>query len=1080
MISVLQKLVQTYPRLIILLFGLAFVIGLVPATKIQIHPGLDYFLLQNDPDRARNQEIKAEFKNDEMLMVGIDLGRPLTASDLALLASLRREIESLPSVSDVIDLTSVEDVRADEQGFLDTSGLVGEELLAGTATPEELAASFERLLARIDGHRLVDGNLIADDRRAVSMFIVPTLEGDRASGAINQEVVTDTARILERAPWATWVGGYPAAEVDSTRIGLRDLGVLTSAALVLVLILAVTILRHWGVVLFVGVLAAWSNVLATAWLSLVGAPFTAVSATLPTILVATAGAYGLYAFALLRSAGAEDPFFDLSPGARLVARLARPCTISALSTSAGFLSLTLMPIEVLKHLGAGLAVGILGALAASLLLLPALAQVFGFEPPPPRRIQLLSQIAQYGVERAERPWRAVLVTLLLVAVVVGGVFRLRLESDPITYWKADSFHRLSDGFLSDRFDGSLWVNLVLSTEEGEGALAPSVLRFAHGAIETAMADPIVTRSVSLLDYLALIDDAMNPEPPGEPDSERRYFTSPALAAQYMVLYESSGSPEDFEYYVNFDRSALNVFLKVDSRSSKAVLDLRQRLLGFAAETPTRPANLDVEVLGTWLLFPKAMDGIVRNMLRGLAVAVALITLLMMASLRSFKLGLLSMIPNVVPIATCLGLMGWTGIPLSFVTSITGCLALGLAVDDTAHVLGHLGGKGNHHPRQALSAIYERVGPALLVTTVCLGLGFLVLLFSDFQPIAHMGLATAITLVVALAADLFLLPSLLRLVGWPLHEAELHEHVPEKERSESAPAAIARQLEARRRAQAGVGSPATLVVLLLGLSVALGTGHSRGTSTEADSALAPGTKIEGLRVAQLVNARSDGETLRESLEITVRDARGRERHRKASVFRRYDGDRKQSLIRYVEPVSVRGTAFLTWDYGDGKADDQWLYLPEYRRVRRISASNRGESFLGTDFTYENIKNEMKVELDDYNWQTVGWQTLDDCQCIVVDGLVKSRRLAKVLGHERATRWVDSETWLTRRVEYWTGQTLERTITAHDIRKVDGIDTVHRLECINHATGGSTTFRFSDVAYDTDLSTGMFQQEALEQP
>ena len=109
----------------------------------------------------------------------------------------------------------------------------------------------------------------------------------------------------------------------------------------------------------------------------------------------------------------------------------------------------------------------------------------------------------------------------------------------------------------------------------------------------------------------------------------------------------------------------------------------------------------------------------------------------------------------------------------------------------------------------------------------------------------------------------------------------------------------------------------------------------------------------------------------SLDIEVSDARGRVRKRSARAYRRYTDSAKQSLIRYESPASVqRDLAFLTWDQNNGE-DSQWLYLPDLQEsAENLGSRDRGSSFLGTDFTYENIKTELKVALEDYEWVAVG--------------------------------------------------------------------------------------------------------------
>ncbi len=252
----------------------------------------------------------------------------------------------------------------------------------------------------------------------------------------------------------------------------------------------------------------------------------------------------------------------------------------------------------------------------------------------------------------------------------------------------------------------------------------------------------------------------------------------------------------------------------------------------------------------------------------------------------------------------------------------------------------------------------------------------------------------------------------------------------------------------------------------------------GNETAAER-LVPGTRVDPLVVVARINQRDDGQHLSETLAILVTDRSGRARERAARAYRRYSKTGKQSLIEYQSPASVRGTAFLTYDYAeDGREDDLWLYLPELRRTRRIAASERGQSFLGTDFTYENLKNETKVTAEDYQWATVGWQTSRDCQCLLIEGRAKTDSLARELGHRRHSRLVDTNTWLTRRIEYFDdGGRLLRTIFLDSAELVQGIWTPLMLRCLNHATGSTSTFTFSDVDYRTELADDRFTQEAM---
>ncbi len=236
---------------------------------------------------------------------------------------------------------------------------------------------------------------------------------------------------------------------------------------------------------------------------------------------------------------------------------------------------------------------------------------------------------------------------------------------------------------------------------------------------------------------------------------------------------------------------------------------------------------------------------------------------------------------------------------------------------------------------------------------------------------------------------------------------------------------------------------------------------------------------GDEIARRINARDDGQWVSRNLTMELTDRRGKTRVRNTRGFRRYYGEERRTVLFYLSPTNIKDTAFLTYDYPDESVDDdQWLYLPAARKVRRISASDRGDYFLGTDFTYEDIKLESKVSLVDYRRKTLGMEVVDGHETYLVESLPVSDAVARELGYSKVVSYVDTGIWMNRKGEYWdvAGNKL-KTIHIKDIRQVDGIWTAHRLEVENHKTGHHTVFQFSDVDYEAEVDDALFSQQAL---
>ncbi len=237
--------------------------------------------------------------------------------------------------------------------------------------------------------------------------------------------------------------------------------------------------------------------------------------------------------------------------------------------------------------------------------------------------------------------------------------------------------------------------------------------------------------------------------------------------------------------------------------------------------------------------------------------------------------------------------------------------------------------------------------------------------------------------------------------------------------------------------------------------------------------------DGEALVKLVNALDEGDFVTRKIHMKMIDRRNKERERFTVSLRKYFGEDKKTIIFYEKPSIVKDTAFLTFDYKDEvKDDDQWLYLPAMRKVRRISASDRGDYFLGTDFTYEDIKKEGKIAIEDYSYVTTGEEVIDGTNTYVIEATVSDRQTATELGHSKVIIWIDSEIYLIRKSLYFDLKGNElKTVSTSDVRMVDGIWTRHNFHVQNHKTGHQTIFTVSDVDYTSPVPDRIFTKQGL---
>ncbi len=238
-------------------------------------------------------------------------------------------------------------------------------------------------------------------------------------------------------------------------------------------------------------------------------------------------------------------------------------------------------------------------------------------------------------------------------------------------------------------------------------------------------------------------------------------------------------------------------------------------------------------------------------------------------------------------------------------------------------------------------------------------------------------------------------------------------------------------------------------------------------------------LSGYDVAQRVAARDEGVTQFRRIHMFMTDNQNNVRERETISFRKYYGSDKKTLIYYEKPANFRDTAFLTFDYGDVAADDdQWLYLPAFGKIRRISSANRGDAFLGTDFSYEDIKKETKFSLSDYQFSILEHRQQSGGDLYLLEAIPVNETVANELGISRIRSWIDAQIWMPLSVDQWDLHGRHyKTIKIRDVQSIQGIWTALSIESKNHLTQHHTLFNFTDIDYQKQIDDQIFTQNTL---
>jgi len=345
---------------------------------------------------------------------------------------------------------------------------------------------------------------------------------------------------------------------------------------------------------------------------------------------------------------------------------------------------------------------------------------------------------------------------ILVALSIYAISLLHVGTNSLLYFKEDSTVRQDTNRIDAALGGTATFELLVETKAG-GLKEPDNLKYLEKVERWLEEDTGINHVISPMDNIKELHRVLLEEP----KETLRLPDSREMNAQLFLLMEGG---DNFESTIQDNYSVSRMTGRVRLTNSE---ELAKSVPSMEKKLATDFANEDVKVslTGFIKLMSSMEQYLLKSQLRSFLVAFIIITLMLWGLLRSFKLALFSMIPNFTPICVGLGAMSMLGIPLDPGTVMIGGLALGLVVDDTVHFLVRFRRKldSNHSMATAVAETITEVGRPIAVTSIILSVSFLILLLGSFTPNIHFGGVTSIVVILALIADLLVLPAAIYLI-----------------------------------------------------------------------------------------------------------------------------------------------------------------------------------------------------------------------------------------------------------------------------------------------------------------------------
>jgi len=434
-----------------------------------------------------------------------------------------------------------------------------------------------------------------------------------------------------------------------------------------------------------------------------------------------------------------------------------PVFLTTLTTSIGFLSLNFSDSPPFNDLGTITTIGVLAAWILSMTFLPALMSVLPLHIRPQVRSRrpTMARFGDFVVSRhVPLFWTMIVASLIAISFIP----RLELDDRFIEWFDESVPFRVDTDFATANLTGPYVLEFSIGSGESGGISEPAYLQRLDTFTAWLRAQPEITHVNSFVDVMKRLNKSMH----GDDPAWYRLPKQRDLAAQYLLLYEMSlPYGLDLNSQIDLDKSASRLSVTLDTISQKQIIDVIERSEAWLKQN--LPPAMQTRATGSIVMFVNLAMRNITGMLGGTALAFLLISLTLVFALHSVRLGLISLIPNFIPVLVTFGLwaifVGQIGIIASMITATS----MGLIVDDTVHILSKYRRAKREHKLGTHDAIrysFSHVGKALWVTTLIMVTGFSVLAFSSFKLNVDMGVLTVMAVSVALAMDFLLLPALL--------------------------------------------------------------------------------------------------------------------------------------------------------------------------------------------------------------------------------------------------------------------------------------------------------------------------------
>jgi len=730
--------------------------------QLRLDTRLDLLLDREGTKYQHYLEAMETFGSDDTTVFFIRDAALFTPEKLEILQAMGDDIDALDSVERVDSLFSLTSIRNRDDWL--------ESKIVLDVLPDSQAEA-DQVLEDALYSPLLRGNVVGEDGDVMAFTV--TIRHSTGSEENLDDETQRTNQEFEKIVDQYSMHFDDLFHAGNSRVGnelrdylIRDIFTLGPISIVVLLLTVGLLLRS----AMMGMLPVFTSVLSTIWtlgfMGHVDIPLNLLTAMLPALLLVIGATEDIHLSSAFIEAYDKDEATDRGGAIQYMANhMATAVVITTFTTSVGFVSNVLSNLEIIQHFAIIASFGIMANAVATFLSVPMLLSLLGpvqgekhANEDKRETSSVLRLIADFCVKYLHEstyrhPTLVLAITSILIVLSGLSLLNISVNTDPMTFFPEDSEIIEHTNRITENLGGVLIFFVTIDAHEPDAFLEPENLDRLNRLVRKINDEGIFDRAMAHTEHLSLVNQEMH-------GGDASYYHPPEnrdLVEQYLMFFQRS----DIESYVSSDASSANVIVRYSIYGSEQALDEVAKLEVIAKQI--LGPGMTVNIVGKYTLINDASRQLVANEAKAMSVIICVIFVVMWLFYGSIRAGLISLMPNMIPILFTFSIMVLVGIEVNPATAMVASIVIGIAIDDTTHLLTRFNTecRKSDDMNKVIHNVIQAEAIPIVVSSLALGAGFLVLTASQFTITREFGFLAAIAMILALLTEFIVTPLLLR-------------------------------------------------------------------------------------------------------------------------------------------------------------------------------------------------------------------------------------------------------------------------------------------------------------------------------